>query len=231
MLPRSPSLVSTLLPPNMPALLPATRQAVRQWARRHAARLAAAPADEPHPRTAYQDLPLSARLSYELVDWANFSTYLALFAHDPSLFVDARFKQRATLEAYAVQLLTEASSSWKRGAADWLVRRRADGQPLGVLHLYDLSREIIDGRLGHCAVGYALAAPFRRQGYAFEALSHLLEQAATRFGRSEARAIAAVDNLASEALLRKSGFVLLEERPATHSQGGTRLWQRKLDNC
>lgn len=218
----------TLLPPNLPALLPETRQAVRQWARRHASRLADGPALPPAAGFPYRDLPPSAQLRYELVSWVNFPTYLTLFGADPSPFVDARFKQRAALEAYVVQLFTEASFSWKRGATDWLIRRRADDQPLGVLHLYDLSRETINGQPAHCAVGYALAAPARRQGYGFEALSHLLTQAAELFGRPEARAISAVENGASEALLRKCGFLLLEERPGYYNQGGTRLWQRQL---
>ena len=88
--------------------------------------------------------------------------------------------------------------------------------------------EVIAGRIPYCAVGYALAAPFRRQRYGIEALSHLLTQAARLFGRTEARALSAVENLASQALLQRCGFTLLEERPAVPSQGAVRLWQRGL---
>lgn len=114
------------------------------------------------------------------------------------------------MEAYALDLLTDLCYSWKHGGCDWLVRRRADGQLLGVLHLYELSHEIIGSQPPHCVVGYALATQFRRQSYGFEALNHWLTQATRLFGRTEARALSAAGNLASQALLRKSGFLLLE---------------------
>jgi len=40
--------------------------------------------------------------------------------------------------------------------------------------------------------------------------------------------VAAADNPASEALLRKSGFAVLEDRPATRYGPAARLWQRRL---
>lgn len=229
-MPSTSRAAAAFLPPSLSALLPATQQTLRQWARRQTHRHPAGAAADPKqpPLFPYQDLPPSANLSYELVRWTNVLAYLPLFGTDPSPFVDARFKHRAPLEAYAVQLLTEASHSWKRGACDWLVRRRRDNQPLGVLHLYDLSHENTNGQPPNCAVGYALAAPFRQQGHGFEALSHLLRQAATLFGRTEARALFAANNLASQALLAKCGFTLLEELPAHPGQEATHLWQRKL---
>ena len=54
------------------------------------------------------------------------------------------------------------------------MRRRASGEALGILHLYDLSHEIIGQQVPHCSVGYAVAAALRRQGYDPEALRHLL---------------------------------------------------------
>ena len=227
---RLPPAYRALLPPNLPALLPATRREVRGWLLRQAEMRADYPAASQLSAVAfpYQSLPPSARLAYELVDWTNFGAYLPLFSADPSPFVDARFKSRAALESYVATLLLAQRYSWKNGAADWLVRRCADGQLLGVLHLYDLSREIINGRVPHCAVGYALAAPFRRQGYGSEALRHLLAQAAALFGRTEARALAAADNLASRALLGTCGFAVLDERPANRYGTATTLWGREL---
>ena len=210
-----------LLPPILGELLPETQQAVRAWLHRQGPHL-------PAEAFAYQSLPPSGRLTYELVGWHNFAAYLSLFAADPSPFVDARFKSRAALEAYAASLLTDLRYSWKRGACDWLVRDRARGQPVGVLHLYDLSRETIGDWRPHCAVGYALAAPHRQQGYGTEALTQLLAQAPALFEQTEARAISVTTNAASEALLRRVGFVVLEERPAIGHQAATRLWQRQL---
>lgn len=224
-----PLLINSLtdfLPPDLPAWLPETQAALHKWTERQRQRLENGPwATVPTPAFPYQDLLPSARLSYELVGWNNVRTYLTLFEADPSPFVDARFKQRPALEQYAVDLLTDLRHSWKRGAADWLVRRRADGQTIGVLHLYELSCETFPDYVPHCCVGYALAAPFRRQGYGFEALGQLLEQASQLFGRTEARALSDATNVASQALLRKCDFALLEERPATLRQPAEQLWQ------
>jgi RimJ/RimL family protein N-acetyltransferase len=220
-------LLGTMLPPD---LLPETQDALRDWSRRQMRLLEATgkPVDVLLPSFPFQHLPDSQRLSYELVDWHNYPAYLLLFANDPSPFVEARFKQHALLETYAVELLTDMRYSWKRGGGDWLLRRRIDGRPMGVLHLYELSHEVIGGRVPHCCVGYAVAAPFRRQGIGREALSHLLVQAAHLFGRTEARALINADNTASDGLLRGCGFTLLEERPAGYGRNAGQLWHRLL---
>lgn len=211
---------AAFLPSDLSAWLPATQVALSEWVRHQRQRLEDGPwATLPAPAFPYQGLPPSARLTYELVNWANVRAYLPLFEADASSFVDARFKQRALLEQYAVALLTDLRHSRKHGACDWLIRRRSDKQAVGVLHLYELNCEIVGDRTPHCCVGYALAAPSRRQGYGQEALNHLLTQAARLFGRTEARALSATDNAPSQALLRKCGFVLLEARAAEQ------LWQ------
>ena len=213
-----------------PGLLPETQDALRDWSRRQMCRLEATgnQIEVLPPSFPFQHLPDSQRLSYELVDWHNYPAYLPLFATDPSAFVEARFRQRELLETYAVDLLTDMRFSWKRGGCDWLLRRRTDNQPVGVLHLYELSHEIIGEFVPHCCVGYAVAAPFRRQGIGREALSHLLVQAARLFNRTEARALTCADNTASQGLLQASGFTLLEERLASHSRGAGQLWHRLL---
>ena len=214
-----------LLPPEYPALLPATQVALHRWLetleyRQH-------PEADPPVNFPYQNLPPSARLTYELVGWPNLPAYLPLFAADPSPFVDAHFKDRAALERYGVSLLTLMRHSFKHGGCDWLARRHADAQPIGVLHLYDLSLENYNGT-PPCAVGYAVAAPHRRQGYAREMLTHLLPYAATLFGRTEARAIPETANVASRELLRSAGFRVLEERPTVGREAATELWGSQL---
>ncbi len=220
-------LLGTTLPPD---LLLETQDALRAWSRRQLHRLEATgkPLKVLPPSFPFQHLPDSQRLSYELVGWHNIAAYLLLFANDPSPFVEARFKQHALLENYAVELLTDRRYSWKRAGCDWLLRRRTDNQPVGVLHLYDLSHEIIGDYVPHCCVGYAVAAPFRRQGVGREALAHLLVQAATLFGRTEARALIDADNTASRGLLRGCGFTILEERPSQYGRNAGQLWHRLL---
>ena len=231
--PLSPDLttVAQQLGLALPAeLLPETQTDLRQWLdlRLHRFDGNAAAAGPLQPTFPYQDLPDSARLRYELVGWSARPAYLRLFAADASPFVEAMFKQPAALEEYFLYLLTDMRHSFKRGGCDWLLRRRPDNQPVGVLHLYDLSHERFGNWVPHCSVGYALAAPFRRQGYGYEALYHLLGQAARLFDQTEARALSATDNLASQALLRKVGFSVLEERAATKRQAAELLWTREL---
>lgn len=221
----------TYLPPASLPLLPETQRRLEKLLsfRAEVAADRNATAEELYgPSFPYQSLPPSTRLRYELMDWHNFLEYLPLFAADPSPFVDARFKSREKLEDYALSLLVELSCSFKHGACDWLLRRQSDNQPLGVLHLYELSHERWAGYRPACCVGYALAAPHRRQGYGYEALRHLLTQAAPLFGQTEARAISAAENLASQVLLRRCGFGVLEERPAMRYGGAEVLWGREL---
>jgi len=224
---------AVIAPADLAALLPETRAQLTAWAWRYGRRFQdnedePTAVEAPVPTFPYQALPPSARLRYELVDWPQLPHYLTLFGADPSPFVDERFKQRASLEAYGAALLTELRYSWKRGACDWLLRRQSDGQLIGVLHLYELSHEVIAGRIAHCCVGYALVASARREGYGNEALHHLLAQTARLFGRTEARALSAAANEASEALLRRCGFKVLEDRPLHKYEEATRLWTREL---
>ena len=223
------SITELLLGRALPTdLLPQTQALLAEWTRQ---RLGQQPTDQDPvalaPTFPFQSLPPSPRLRFELVDWQNFALYLPLFAAEDSPFVDAQFRSRLALEAYAVALLTNMRYSWKRAGCDWLLRR-ADDQPVGVLHLYDLSHEVIGARVPHCSVGYAIAAPFQRQGLAREALTHLLHHAAALFGRTEARALTDAGNLASQRLLRSCGFEVLEDRPATAYRKAEQLWQRFL---
>ena len=80
------------LPPNLATLLPETQQAVLAWLHRQAPH-------SPAEAFAYQALPPSGRLTYELVGWHNFTVYFSLFGADPSPFVDARYKSRAVSAA------------------------------------------------------------------------------------------------------------------------------------
>ncbi len=57
-----------------------------------------------------------------------------------------------------------------------------------------------------CSCGYAIAAPFRRQGYALEALQHLLFYLPLHFKLYEVQAEPLRTNEASIGLLTKAGF-------------------------
>jgi RimJ/RimL family protein N-acetyltransferase len=163
------------------------------------------------PRFDYQNLPDTERLSYELLTWDNFKNFLPLFENDPHPFVMDDFKTLDKLEMYAVSQLEYNWYSFKRGACDWFLRLKTTGELVGVLHLYDLNWEFMNGKHPHCCVGYAIAEPYRRQGFAMEATAHLLEQIPLLFRRYIVRAVPEGDNTVSRSLLEKLGFELLED--------------------
>lgn len=153
----------------------------------------------------YRDLPDSPRLRYELLSWANYRVLLDLFSHDPSPFVTSSLKKTDQLDLYAAAQLASGRYSGKRGIVDWLLRL-ADGTYIGVLHLYDVNYETWKGKRFPCMCGYAIAEPCRRQGYAEEALRHLLSRLPTDFKLFEAQAEPLEANQPSRALLEKTGF-------------------------
>ncbi|WP_448518864.1 GNAT family N-acetyltransferase [Rhodoflexus sp.] len=153
----------------------------------------------------FADLPHSAHLRYVLTNWTNYTIYLDLFQNDQSLFVDERFKNKALLDEYAVGLLEIMYYDNKRAGCDWVLQLHS-GEPIGILHLYDLNGETIADRYPPCSIGYAITANHRQQGYAYEAVTHLLYHIKNTFNRDEVRANTHSNNEASIRLLQKCNF-------------------------
>jgi RimJ/RimL family protein N-acetyltransferase len=80
------------------------------------------------------------------------------------------------------------------------VSLKQDGTPIGICGL--LKRET----LTDVEIGFAFLPEFRRQGYAFEAATAVLEYGRIKLGISRIVAILTPDNLASRKLLCKLGF-------------------------
>lgn len=177
------------------------------------------------PLACYQNLPPSNRLTYELLNWHNYRILLDLFGQDDSLFVMTSLKNSAELDKYAAFQLSLGRYSGKRGICDWLLRL-SDGTYIGVIHLYDVSCELWKGKRSPCMCGYAIAEPFRRQGYAEEALTHLLSRLPEDFKLFEAQAEPLEANVASRALLEKVGFTF--KKPFKNFWGQSALYTKKL---
>jgi RimJ/RimL family protein N-acetyltransferase len=177
------------------------------------------------PRSCYRNLPDSVRLRYELLDWSNFRTLLDLFQHDPSPFVMPSLKIPERVDLYAAYQLSTGRYSGKHGGADWFLHL-PDGTPVGVLHLYDLSFEWWEGKRFPCMCGYAIGERFRRQGYAEEALRHLLSVLPTQFLIYEVQAEPLRANEPSQALLRKTGFTF--QRNIKNEHGPSALWYQQV---
>jgi RimJ/RimL family protein N-acetyltransferase len=177
------------------------------------------------PRPCYQNLPDSVRLSYELLSWDNYETMLDLFGNDTNPFVMPNLREKAQYDQYAAFQLATGRYSGKHGACDWFLKLK-NGVYVGVLHLYDVSFELIDGKRYPCSCGYAIAEPFRCQGYAEEALRHLLSQLPTSFKLYQVEAEPLRENAASVALLKKVGFRF--EKYFKNEWGNSVLMSKKL---
>ncbi|MFN8353649.1 MAG: GNAT family protein [Spirosomataceae bacterium] len=195
-------------------LLPEARQRMEDW---QELRL---PDSEPY--FPYQPLPASERLAYELMNWDNCGTMLDLFADDPHPFVEPSLKSRPAFDYYLIDVLDYRHYSAKHGSCDWFLRYQ--GQYIGVLHLYDLNVAIYERKHPPCFVGYAIAEAHRQQGFAEEALRHLLQQIPLIFERYDVMAEPKLQNVASRHLLQKVGFV--EKRMSRGNQ--TSIWYKDL---
>jgi hypothetical protein len=102
------------------------------------------------PRFDFHDLPETERLRYKLMTWDNFKNYLLLFENDPNPYVMEDFKTLEGLEIYAVNILEYNRFSFKHGGCDWFLRFKTTGELVGVLHIYDLNWELIDGKHPAC---------------------------------------------------------------------------------
>lgn len=177
----------------------------------------------PKPFFPYQNLPDSERLKYELMTWDNCSIMLQLFENDPNPFVEKSLKSRPEFDNYLVDVLDYRYYSPKHGSCDWFLSL-ADGTYVGVLHLYDLNKEIFDGKHPAPFMGYAITESHRGKGFAEEAARHLIKHIPLIFRRYEVEAEPKKENEASRELLKKLGFIEQQDR----REGNTSVWYKKL---
>lgn len=90
------------------------------------------------------------------------------------------------------------------GYGNYTVIRKEDGAKLGTTGIYD--RPQLEG----VDMGFAFLPEFEGQGYAFESASRLQAAAFEEFGLQKLSAITLPENEASQRLLTKLDFVLLE---------------------
>lgn len=106
-------------------------------------------------------------------------------------------------ETAAVQYINEKiNPQFERlGYGNYTIIRKLDGVKVGTCGLFD--RDGIEG----IDIGYALLPAFFGQGYAFEAVSQVKDLAFGRFNLDVIHAITAKENVVSQQLLRKLGFL------------------------
>ncbi|GJM31176.1 MAG: hypothetical protein DHS20C18_01770 [Saprospiraceae bacterium] len=154
----------------------------------------------------FPDLPNSERLTYQPLGYNNYMTLNELFAEDDSPFANPEFKELERIELYVVSLLEFARYSPRRCGQDWIIHLAETGTAVGVLHLYDFTKEPFGNRDQKCSIGFAIAAPFRRKGYALESIGNLLTYIFQHFEMIQVLAYTTRDNLPSQSLLKRLCF-------------------------
>jgi RimJ/RimL family protein N-acetyltransferase len=90
------------------------------------------------------------------------------------------------------------------GFGNFTLIRKEDGEKIGTTGIYD--RENLEGM----DIGFALLPEYERQGYGYESASCLQNAAFNEFGLNKLSAITLPDNEASQQLLVKLNFELVE---------------------
>lgn len=161
---------------------------------------------EAKPFFEFPPLSPSARLEYLPLDYDNYHILHELFGQEDNPFVNLEFKEKEKIGSYVVDLREFAKFSPKRGAFDWLIYY--EDMPIGVIHLYDLTREKIDDKYKRCTIGFSIAEKYRRLGFASEAILHEMNYIFDHFPDIEnILAYTYPDNEASIGVLRKLGFL------------------------
>ena len=162
---------------------------------------------EAKPFFEFPPLLSSARLRYLPLDYDNYHVLHELFGEEDNQFVNLEFKEKEKIGNYVVDLREFAQFSPKRGACDWLIYYGEEA--IGVIHLYDLTRERLHNKYKRCTIGFSIAREYRRHGFASEAILHQKEYIFEQFPAIESIiAYTDPDNKASINLLRKLGFEL-----------------------
>ena len=159
----------------------------------------------------FPPLPPSRRLTYAPLAHHNAGEVWRLFQDDPHPFITAAYKQETLFLNYVGYHLTEVRTSCRRSGHDWLLREA--GTCVGLINLYDLCRTAPDYPPPPATVGFTIGAPYRRRGFAAEAVAHLLHYTFGHFAPAAVRAFTEPGNVPSQQLLARVGFRPLPDVP------------------
>ncbi|MEY3421433.1 MAG: hypothetical protein RIR48_1725 [Bacteroidota bacterium] len=152
------------------------------------------------------EIPATECLSYELVTVTNYLKILNIFIEDEHPFVSDSYKEPNKLKVYFENMEKLRQSKSKYAGQEWLLYHRADQKYIGIVSLYDLSNETLNDNDQRCTLGFAISAPYRRQGYGNEAVKSLIHFSKNNLGRHLLLAYTHDSNPASKRLLTKLGF-------------------------
>ena len=158
----------------------------------------------------FPNLPNSERLSYHFLTVENSSILVDLFQNDDNPFVDNRFQDAAKAKEYAYESAISRASA-KHGGCDFFICLKDTETYIGVLHLYELSLEQFNDNHLRATIGFGIAAPFRRQYYAMEAVKHLIDYVQNTLKKPNILAYTNPENIAANDFLLSLGLVLSDE--------------------
>lgn len=160
------------------------------------------------PLWRFSDIPPSGNLVFERLHFDNRDLVLEMFEGDESPFVDRAFKSPDNLYAYVAAQWICGPYSPKHGSADWVARTR-HGDPVGLLHVYDVSRETWGLNHRRCSIGYVVVESLRGSGLAEEAVRALQDHLYQTLDMLMLLAMPDRENERSARFLKKLGY---EER-------------------
>lgn len=120
-------------------------------------------------------------------------------------------------DAVLQQKFQQRLVAWHKEAEHWqclVIRQHDTGEAIGVTGMC-LSQ-------GRAEVGYLLLPEYYGKGFGTESLQALIHWAAAEQDINRFKAIVTEGNVASERVLQKIGFQLVEKVPDAHSIGGKR---------
>jgi RimJ/RimL family protein N-acetyltransferase len=152
----------------------------------------------------------SERLTYEILSTDNFIKLFEMFHQDDSPFVDIRFKSVESTKQYAEES-TQSRFFAKYGSCDFLIKLKENEICIGILHLYDYSLETYSDVPERCTIGFSIAAPYRKNYYATEAVQHLIAYANQHHNKTRFLSYTHVENKVANAFLVSLNMTLKNE--------------------
>lgn len=110
----------------------------------------------------------------------------------------------------------------KLGYSNYTVVRKSDGAKMGSCGLYD--REGLEG----IDIGFAFLPEFEGKGYGFESANKVKEAALHLFKLNPIRAITTQENIGSQKLLEKLGFLFIKLVKIPHDEEELMLYEFSL---
>ncbi|MBK9255441.1 MAG: GNAT family N-acetyltransferase [Saprospiraceae bacterium] len=148
----------------------------------------------------------SERLRFELLVESNLVHLYRIFKENDNPYVTEDYKDFDKLKMYYADMQQLRTSQSKYAGYDWLLRLKDSETYIGVISIYDLSRETINDKDRKCSLGFAIGDAFRRKYFATESIQHIFNFVKNDLDRSLVLAYTNNENLASIRLLQKFGF-------------------------